>query len=173
LVHSQTPRLAVNALLLKAAANRLMKNQEDIGDAVAKFYGAPAGQQLTTLLKEHITIAVDLIKAAKPSDKAAQQADNRWQQNAMQIGDFLGKANPNWPKDTLAGLMKEHLSTTTNRVVARLNNRARPARSSRTCSTIARLKKRIPFVVAQPPAIRRVAPSADCTFRKQELPRRE
>ena len=43
----------------QAAANRLMKNQEDIGGAVARFYGAPAGQQLTTLLKEHISIAVD------------------------------------------------------------------------------------------------------------------
>ena len=106
----------------KAAANRLMKNQEDIGNAVAKFYGAPAGQQLTTLLKEHISIAVDLIKAAKAGDKAGQQqADSRWQQNAMQIADFLGKANPNWPKDTLADLMKKHLSTTTNEVVARLN----------------------------------------------------
>ena len=91
----------------KAAANRLMKNQEDIGNAVAPFYGAPAGQQLTTHLKEHITIAVDLIKAAKAGDKAGQQqADNRWQQNAMQIADFLSKANPNWPKDTLADLMK-------------------------------------------------------------------
>jgi hypothetical protein len=106
----------------KAAANRLMKNQEDIGNAVAKFYGAPAGQQLTTLLKEHITIAVDLIKAAKAGDKAGQQqADSRWQQNAMQIADFLSRANPNWPKDTLADLMKRHLSTTANEVVARLN----------------------------------------------------
>jgi hypothetical protein len=106
----------------KTAANRLMKNQEEIGNAVAKFYGAPAGQQLTTLLKEHITIAVDLIKAAKAGDKAGQQqADRRWQQNAMQIADFLSKANPSWPKDTLADLMKKHLSTTTNEVVARLN----------------------------------------------------
>jgi hypothetical protein len=105
-----------------AAANRLMKNQEDIGNAVATFYGAPAGQQLTTLLKEHITIAVDLIKAAKAGDKAGQQqADSRWQQNAVQIADLLSKANPNWPKDTLADLMKKHLSTTTNEVVARLN----------------------------------------------------
>jgi len=106
----------------QAAANRLLKNQEDIGNAVAKYYGAPAGQQLTTLLKEHITIAVDLIKAAKAADQAAQQqADNRWQQNAVQIADFLSKANPNWPKATLTDMMKKHLATTTNEVVARLN----------------------------------------------------
>ena len=106
----------------KAAAGRLMKNQEDIGNAVATFYGAAAGQQLTTLLKEHIAIAVDLIKAAKAGDKAGQQqADSRWQQNAVQIADFLSKANPHWPKDALTDLMKKHLSTTTNEVVARLN----------------------------------------------------
>jgi hypothetical protein len=106
----------------KAAADRLMKNQEDIGGAVAKFYGAPAGQQLTTLLKEHITIAVDLIKAAKAGNKAGQQqADGRWQQNAVQIAELLSKANPHWPKDTLVDMMKKHLSTTTNEVVARLN----------------------------------------------------
>jgi len=104
-----------------AAAARLMKNQEDIGAAVAKFYGAPAGQQMTTLLKQHISIAVDLIKAAKAGDKTAQSAaDAKWQQNAVDISDFLSKANPNWPKATLVDLMKKHLATTTDEVVARL-----------------------------------------------------
>ena len=65
---------------------------------------------------------MDLIKAARAGDKAGQQqADSRWQQNAMQIADFLSKANSNWPKATLVDLMKKHLSTTTNEVVARLN----------------------------------------------------
>src|SRR5687767_2343510 len=106
----------------QAAANRLMKNQEDIGAAVGKIYGATAGQQLTTLLKEHISIAVDLIKAAKAGDKAGQQAaDAKWQQNGVAIADFLSKANPNWPRATLVDLMKGHLTTTTNEVVARLN----------------------------------------------------
>ncbi len=106
-----------------AAANRLMRNQEDIGKAVAQYYGTAAGQQLTSLLKDHISIAVDLIKAAKAGDKTAQQqADSRWQQNAMDIATFLSKANPNWPKSMLADMMKTHLSTTTNEVVARLKH---------------------------------------------------
>ena len=104
-----------------AAANRLMKNQEDIGNAVATYYGAPAGQKLTALLKDHISIAVDLIKAAKAGDKTAQKAaDDRWQKNADDIAAFLSGANPNWPKATLVTLMKKHLSTTTDEVVARL-----------------------------------------------------
>jgi hypothetical protein len=99
-----------------------MKNQKDIGEAVANYYGKAAGEKLTALLKEHISIAVDLIKAAKAGDKAGhQQADSQWQKNALDIADFLSKANPNWPKATLVNLMKTHLSTTTNEVVARLN----------------------------------------------------
>jgi hypothetical protein len=105
----------------QAAANRLMKNQEDIGAAVAGVYGKPAGDKLTTLLKEHISIAVDLIKAAKASDKSDQaEADRKWHDNATAIADFLSKANPNWPRATLVDMMNVHLSTTTNEVVARL-----------------------------------------------------
>jgi hypothetical protein len=105
----------------QAAAGRLMKNQEDIGNAVATYYGAPAGQKLTALLKDHISIAVDLIKAAKAGDKTAQKAaDDRWHKNATDIADFLSGANPNWPKATLVDLMNKHLSTTTDEVVARL-----------------------------------------------------
>lgn len=49
---------------------RLLKNQDDIGGAVAGFYGRDAGDKLTGLLKQHIMIAVDLIAAAKANDQA-------------------------------------------------------------------------------------------------------
>jgi hypothetical protein len=105
-----------------AAASRLMKNQEDIGAAVAGFYGKAAGDSLTTLLKEHITIAVDVIKAAKAGDKSGlATADARWQKIGDDIATFLSKANPNWPRATLVDLMKKHLATTTTEVTARLN----------------------------------------------------
>lgn len=105
-----------------AAASRLMKNQEDIGAAVAAFYGKAAGDTLTGLLKEHISIAVDLIKAAQAGDKGAQQqADGKWHRNGEDIAGFLSKANPNWPRATLVDMMNMHLSTTTTEVVARLS----------------------------------------------------
>jgi hypothetical protein len=104
-----------------AAAGRLIRNQEDIGAAVATCYGKAAGDQLTALLKEHISIAVDIIKYAKAGDHASQQqADATWHRNGEAIADFLSKANPNWPRATLVHMMDMHLATTTDEVVARL-----------------------------------------------------
>jgi len=106
----------------QSAAGRLLKNQEDIGAAVGGFYGKAAGDQLTVLLKDHINIAVEVIKAAKAGNKAGlATADAKWQKNGEDIADFLSKANPNWPRATLVDMMKTHLSTTTAEVTARLN----------------------------------------------------
>jgi hypothetical protein len=105
----------------QAAATRLLKNQEDIGTAIAGIYGKPAGDKLTSLLKDHITIAVDIVKFAKAGDKSSQQAaDAKWKKNAEDIADLLSKANPNWPRATLVTMMNTHLSTTTDEVVAQL-----------------------------------------------------
>lgn len=108
----------------KSAATRLLKNQEDIGGAVAGFYGKAAGEKLTALLKQHILIAVDLIAAAKANDQAKYNAtDQLWKTNGDEIADFLSQANPNWPKATLTSMMATHLATTTKEVVARLNKK--------------------------------------------------
>jgi hypothetical protein len=104
-----------------AAAERLLRNQDDIGEAIVPYYGADAGKGLTTLLKEHITIAVDLIAAAKSSDDAAfAQNDRSWSENADQIAKFLSGANPNWPAADVKDLLDLHLKLTKGEVVARL-----------------------------------------------------
>jgi hypothetical protein len=46
-------------------AERLLRNQDDIGNAVKPFYGEKAGNKLAALLREHILIAADIVKAAK------------------------------------------------------------------------------------------------------------
>lgn len=105
-------------------AARLMRNQEDIGNAVKPYYGDAAGATLTNLLKEHISIAVDLVAAAKASDNAkVAEADRRWHNNSAEIATFLSGANPNWPRETLRTMLDEHLRLTTEEAKARLEKR--------------------------------------------------
>ena len=105
-----------------AAATRLLKNQEDIGNAVVPVYGPAAGKALTDLLKQHIMIAVDLIKAAKSGDTASfEENDRKWTSNAEEIAALLSGANPhNWPKADVTDLLMQHLNLTKSEVVARL-----------------------------------------------------
>jgi len=105
----------------QAAAGRLLRNQEDIGNAIVPLYGEEAGAKLTDLLKQHILIAVDLVDAAiKGNKRAFARHDRRWDDNADQIASFLAAANPNWPEDDVRDLLAQHLSLTKGEAVARL-----------------------------------------------------
>ena len=103
------------------AVNRLLQNQDDIGNAVKPFYGEAGGKELTRLLREHITIAADLLKAAKAGNNSAFDAANKkWFVNADEISGFLSKANPNWKLNDMKKMMNDHLTLTTKEAVARL-----------------------------------------------------
>ena len=103
------------------AVNRLLQNQDDIGNAVKPFYGEAGGKELTRLLREHITIAADLLKAAKAGNNSAFDAANKkWFANADEISGFLSKANPNWKLNDMKKMMNDHLTLTTEEAVARL-----------------------------------------------------
>ena len=105
----------------EANAQRLMKNQEDIGDAIKPYYGDAAGTKLTGLLKDHITIASELVDAAMAGDAAKQSAaSTRWTSNADEIAAMLSGANPNWPRADLQRMLHSHLELTTNEVKAHL-----------------------------------------------------
>ncbi len=103
-------------------AERLLRNQVDIGDAIKPFYGEAAGERLAALLRSHILIAADLVKAAKAGDTAGVEAASaRWYANADEIADFLSDANPaNWPRKTLRSEMRHHLDLTLQEAQARL-----------------------------------------------------
>lgn len=107
-----------------AAAARLLRNQEDIGNAIAGFYGDAAGHQLTELLKQHITVAVDIIDAAKQgAGEAFRAANEQWDRNAEAIADLLSSANPHWPRADVLDLLMQHLNLTRDEVQARINRK--------------------------------------------------
>lgn len=105
-----------------ATAERLLRNQDDIGDAIKPFYGDAAGEQLSALLRDHILIAAEILQAAKNSDNAAlEDAVARWYANADDIAEFLNSANPkNWPLEEMRAMMREHLDLTLQEATAQL-----------------------------------------------------
>ena len=104
-------------------AERLLRNQDDIGNAIKPIYGEDAGKKLSSLLREHILIAADIVKAAKAGDNdGVAKGQERWRANADEIALFLSKANPNWSLDTVKNILYKHLATTTDEVVSRLKN---------------------------------------------------
>ena len=104
-----------------AVAQRLLKNQDDIGNAIKPFYGDQAGGKLAALLRDHIMIATDVVKAAKAgNNEQLDAAQKKWSANGKEIAAFLSGANPNWSKPTLESMLQKHLDLTTGEVVGRL-----------------------------------------------------
>ena len=97
-----------------ATAARLLQNQTDIGNAIKPYYGDAAGNRLTALLRDHISIAVEILTAARDGNTSAfDAASARWYANANDIADFLSAANPkSWPDSVLRADMKAHLDQT-------------------------------------------------------------
>ncbi len=103
-------------------AARLLRNQEDIGNAIKPYYGRRAGNRLEALLKEPIAGAVELLKAAKAGDDAKfAAAKQAWYRNSRQIARFLSNANPPFlPFAATNRLMKRHLDQTLDEAAHRL-----------------------------------------------------
>jgi len=106
----------------QTTVTRLLQNQVDIANAIKPFYGEAAGNQLASLLHDHITIAAEILTDAKASNSTAlNDAITRWYANANQIASFLNAANPkNWPLATMQQMMKTHLDLTLKEAVAYL-----------------------------------------------------
>ncbi|MDF9763440.1 hypothetical protein OKW24_005213 [Peribacillus simplex] len=105
----------------KQVLSRLLKNQEDIGNAVKGVYGEEAGNKLTDLLKEHIVIAGKIVDAAKTGKEAlVNQLNKEWYRNADDIAAFLSGANPYLKDEDLKKLLYIHLKLVTNDLSASL-----------------------------------------------------
>lgn len=106
---------------INAVASRLLRNQDDIGDAIEPYHGAEAGKKLAALLRDHILITTEVVKAAKADSKdELTAAQKKWSSNGKDIAAFLGAANPHWPRREVEQMLQKHLDLTTGEVVGRL-----------------------------------------------------
>ncbi|TMW72807.1 long-chain fatty acid--CoA ligase [Alteribacter natronophilus] len=101
---------------------RLLRNQEDIGNAIKPVYGEDAGNKLTELLKEHIVIAGEIVDAAKEgNEEKVNQQNKEWFRNADDIAAFLSDANPFLENEDLKKLLYIHLDMVADDLTASLD----------------------------------------------------
>ena len=101
----------------------LMQNQNEIGAAIASFYGNEAGEELTKLLAEHTLISASMFQAARDADaQAFEELVTRWYDHANKIAEFLSNLNPeNWPLRETRPMIRSYLDLTLEQAVAYWN----------------------------------------------------
>ena len=93
------------------AAHAVVANAKQISNAVAGFYGKPAGDALLKLLAGHWGGVKALTDATKAGNTAGEQkAMDDLAGNATAIAKFLAGANPNWSEGALQGALMMHVS---------------------------------------------------------------
>ncbi|MFB9329902.1 acetylglutamate kinase [Paenibacillus aurantiacus] len=104
-----------------ATTARLLRNADDFGAALEPLYGTAIASGFASLLRSHLTIAAELVKALQAGNTAAaENAQKRWYENADEIASFLGRINPYWSQAEWQRMMYEHLRLLTSEVSTRL-----------------------------------------------------
>ncbi len=122
--HVMWTRIAVMAILYDLPGTdliiqRLLRNPADFANALEPFYGAEAAKEFERLFTEHLTIAAEIVKAAKAgNNESVAAADQRWRENADQIAALLSTMNPYWSEDDWSAMLNEHLDLLAANVAA-------------------------------------------------------
>jgi len=96
----------------QAAVAALDANSVETAAAIGAIYGKAAEAAFLPLWRKHIGFFVDYTTGLATNDQAMQRkALADLDQYAEDFGAFLQSANPNLPKDVVAGLLREHAQT--------------------------------------------------------------
>ena len=96
----------------KAAVGALDGNSQDLAKAIGSVYGPGAGDAFLGLWRKHIGFFVDYTVGTAKKDTAMQEkAVTDLLGYTQDFAAFLSSANPNLPKDVVAGLVKTHVLT--------------------------------------------------------------
>lgn len=103
--------------------DRLIRSQEQTGNFFKNFFGKVATDDIVTLLKEHITIEIDLLKSINTGNvDDADTLEDQWVTNIENISAFLGTINQYYSVDELSDILKTYLILTKYQFIARMNN---------------------------------------------------
>ena len=102
----------------------LLQNPGDFAAVLQRFYGRARAERFKQLFTSHLTIAAELVNAAKSGDTAkADSARARWYANADEIAAFLSAMNPFWNRETWTDMLYDHLEMTENEAALRLTGK--------------------------------------------------
>ena len=109
---------------LKYTTNRLLRNATDFAKVFLPFYGDSVASEFKNLIHDHLTIAAELVTAAKAGDsEAMEDSEKRWYGNANEIACFLTHINHCWTYPSVKAMWFEHLDLTKEEAVAILNKK--------------------------------------------------
>ena len=74
-------------------SQRLLRNQDEIGEAIKPYYGDAAGSQLASLLRNHIQLAAKTVTAAKGTTTAMNMQDQSSYQSSNMRTDTTTRAD--------------------------------------------------------------------------------
>ncbi|MFK4303106.1 MULTISPECIES: acetylglutamate kinase [unclassified Paenibacillus] len=98
---------------------RLLQNATDMGNSLRPLYGDHVAQTYGNLIREHLVLAADLVKAAIAGDQNLVAAtEKKWYSNADEISEFLSRINPYLPKEEFRKMFYEHLALTKSEAVS-------------------------------------------------------
>lgn len=113
--------MAENLRDVDLVTNRLLRNPSDMAAVLRPYYGDQVSAKFTNLLRNHLVIAANLVKAAKSGDtKTAEKTEKQWFANADEIVAFLNSINPYWSTESLRNMFYTHLRLTKAEAVSRL-----------------------------------------------------
>lgn len=100
--------------------NRLLQNQEAIGNAIKPFYGEETGNKLAELLKVHISLTMGIIKATASGNTVTLEKLKRiWYANAGQVSALLCRNNPGLLPATFKPVMNNYMLFTAEEAMLR------------------------------------------------------
>lgn len=106
---------------LEPVTARLLENPAGFSKVFARFFGARRAAQFEELLRQHLIIGGDLVKAAKAADAASAEALRRqWYQNADEIAAFLAEINACWRESEWRAMLYSHLEMTQQEAALRI-----------------------------------------------------
>lgn len=102
--------------------DRLLRSQEQTGNCFRPFFGDVAADNLVALLKEHVTIAIDLLNSIKIKNTAdVVILEDQWATNAENTSMLLGTINQYYSVEELCDVFNTCLILTKYQFIARMD----------------------------------------------------